>query len=223
MALSNRKNILIALVLIAAVIIVFILNRPESSSTEQSTDDAYTQADTTFVSPQISGIITAVKVRDNQAVSEGMLLATIDDRDFIVGVDSAKARKENAEATIAATKSKIILQDSLIRQAQAALQADIAQLSLAKANHERYRNLAADGSGTRQAAQQAEAQLGVQSAAVEKSQASLQAANQQKVILYDELNQEIAQLNEASATLSDAELKLSYTKIYAPVDGTILQ
>src|SRR5690348_11128220 len=48
----------------------------------ESTDDAYVKADSTIVSPKVSGYIAQVLVSDNQPVKAGQLLAEIDDRDF---------------------------------------------------------------------------------------------------------------------------------------------
>ena len=48
----------------------------------ESTDDAYVKADSTIISPKVSGYIARVLVGDNQPVKAGQLLAEIDDRDF---------------------------------------------------------------------------------------------------------------------------------------------
>src|SRR5690349_12347251 len=58
---------------------------------EISTDDAYVRADNTTISPRISGYVAAVLVGDNERVNAGQLLARVDDRDFRVALDQAKA------------------------------------------------------------------------------------------------------------------------------------
>src|SRR5690606_1449443 len=85
------------------------------------------------------------------------------------------------------------------------------------------RNLAADGSGTVQARQQAEMQASVQQASLEKAQASLLAARQQVDVLKADLERARAALAQAQAVLAAEELKLSYTRITAPMDGTVGQ
>src|SRR3546814_10712961 len=119
-----------------------------SSASTQSTDDAYVQADFTLVAPQVSGVIGKVLVEENQPVKAGDLLAAIDDRDFIVAVDAAKAQVAAAEASVAGHAARVAQQETAIRQAQAAVAVDDAELKLAEANQKRYRNLAADGSGS---------------------------------------------------------------------------
>jgi len=106
---------------------------------------------------------------------------------------------------------------------KAAVAADEAALKLARANQARYRNLASDGAGTVQALQQAEAQLSIQLASRDKNQAGLQAARQQVNILKADLEKATAALAQAQAAQAAAELKLSYTRITAPIGGTIGQ
>ena len=63
---------------------------------EVSTDDAYVKADSTTIAPKISGYIAAVPVGDNEPVKAGQVLARIDDRDFKVALEQAKADVEAA-------------------------------------------------------------------------------------------------------------------------------
>ncbi|WP_439125700.1 MAG: HlyD family secretion protein [Pseudomonas rhizophila] len=223
MALPKKAQIISAVLLVGAIGGVLYFNRPESSASIQSTDDAYVHADFTTVAPQVSGTVETVLVEDNQPVAKGDLLATLDDRDFVAAVNAAKAQLASARAGVASLQAHLIQQDTVIRQAQAAVAADEAALKLAKVNHARYRNLATDGSGTVQAQQQAEAQLSVQLASRDKSQAGLQAARQQVDVLKADLEKAKATLAHAQAALDLARLKLSYTRITAPISGTIGQ
>ncbi|VVM37363.1 putative multidrug resistance protein EmrK [Pseudomonas fluorescens] len=224
MALPKNAKIICAVLLLAVAIGgVLYLDRHESGASLQSTDDAYVHADYTVLAPKVSGTIEEVLVEDNQLVRKGDLLAIIDNRDFVVAIDSANAQVSSARAGIASFEAHLVQQQNAIRQAQAAVAADDAALKLAKANLARYRNLAADGSGTVQARQQAEAQLGIQLAISDKSQAGLQAARQQVAILKADLEKAQAALAHAQAAQATAQLKLSYTRITAPVSGTIGQ
>ncbi|UCV17810.1 HlyD family secretion protein [Ferribacterium limneticum] len=224
MALPKKTKVFIAVTLATLAIgSTLYFNRLESSASTQSTDDAYVQADFTSVAPQISGTVDHVLVEDNQAVKAGDLLATIDDKDFQIAVDSAKAQSAGAQASIASLQAQLVRQESTIQQSQAAVAADEAGLKLAKANQVRYQNLATDGSGSVQALQQAEAQLSIQQASMVKNQAGLLASRQQIDILRADLDKATAALKQAQAAQAAAELKLSYTRITAPVDGVVGQ
>ena len=80
----------------------------------QSTDDAYVETTTVQVAPRVAGQITDVYITDNQRVHEGDLVAKIDDADYIVKVEQAKARYErallnqtNAKANLTAANTNI--------------------------------------------------------------------------------------------------------------------
>jgi membrane fusion protein (multidrug efflux system) len=224
MALPKTAKI-ISIVAIATVAIgsLVYLNRPESNGSVQSTDDAYVRADFTTVAPQISGTVQTVLIEDNQEVAAGDLLATIDDRDFVVAVNATKAQVASAQASIVSLQAHLTRQQTAIRQAQAAVAADDASIKLAQENKVRYRNLSADGAGTVQALQQAEAQLSIQLANRDRDQAGLLAARQQVNILQADLEKAKAALAQAQAAQAAADLKLSYTRITAPIGGVIGQ
>jgi membrane fusion protein (multidrug efflux system) len=222
MTMPKKARIVSAVLLLTAAIAGAVrLNRPESGASTQSTDDAYVQADFTRVAPKVSGTIDDVLVEENQVVSKGQLLATIDDRDFAVAVDTANAKVSGARAAITSLKALLAAQQSVIRQEQAAVDADTAALTLAKANWARYRSLASDGSGTVQAMQQAQAQLGIQVANRKRSMAGLLAARQEIDILQADLAKAAAALAQAQALRAASALRLSYTRITAPINGTI--
>lgn len=224
MSLPKKAKIPVFVALLSVLVVgTYYLNHHESSASTQTTDDAYVEADFTTVAPQVSGNVSRVLIEDNQVVKAGDLLVTIDDRDFVVALEAAKAQVASAEANIASLQAQLVRQDSTIHQAQAIVAADEANLKLAQENQKRYRNLASDGSGTVQALQQAEAQLGTQQASLEKNRAGLLAARQQTDILKADLEKAKAALAQAKAGQEAAELKLSYTRITAPVDGTIGQ
>ncbi|MDR0673659.1 MAG: HlyD family secretion protein [Zoogloeaceae bacterium] len=212
-----------AIAAIALLAAFLILNRPESSASEQGTDDAYVQADFTVIVPQVAGVITRVDVADHQEVAIGAPLIGIDERDLRIAVDNAKARLASAQASIDSLEAQLVRQQSVIVQARAALAASSAQLKLAEANRDRFANLARDGSGTVQAQQEAEAKWDTQRAARERDLAGLRLAEQQTAILRAELEKARAALLSAEAEKAAADLDLSYASIVAPVSGVVAQ
>jgi len=70
-----------------------------------STDDAYVKADNTTVAPKVSGYLHEVLVGDNERVKTGQVLARIDQRDFRVALDQAKADVAAAHAAIASKQA----------------------------------------------------------------------------------------------------------------------
>src|SRR5579871_2384290 len=83
---------------------------------QETTDDAYVQADSTIIAPKVSGYIAEVLVQDNEKVSAGQLLARIDDRDFKAALNQAKADVAAAEASVRNLNAQIELQEPVIQQ-----------------------------------------------------------------------------------------------------------
>ncbi len=187
----------------------------------ESTDDAYVKADSTIVSPKISGYIAEVLVGDNQPVKAGQLLARIDDRDFRTALSQARADVGASEASVRNLDAQISLQQPLIEQGKADVAAAEANLKFAQEEQARYDGLMKTGSGTIQRAQQTDAALREKTAQLQHGKSGLLAAERKVDVLITERAKAVAQLDRARAVEAQAALNLSYTEITAPVDGTV--
>src|SRR5262245_15153317 len=186
-----------------------------------STNDAYVKADNTTIAPKISGYIGEVLVGDNEQVKSGQVLARIDDRDFRVSVDQAKADVEAAKAAIANKRALRTAQRSVIEDARATIAVDQANRTVPLPDDKRYSQLASTGYGSIQNAQQAASRVAAARASVARDTASLESATTQLDVLKAELAQAQATLAHDEALLRQAELNLSYTTIVSPVDGVV--
>jgi membrane fusion protein (multidrug efflux system) len=187
----------------------------------ESTDDAYVKADSTIVSPKVSGYIAEVLVGDNQPVKSGQLLARIDDRDFRTALDQAQADVAGSEAAVRNLDAQIALQQPVIEQGTADVAAADANLKFAQEERARYDDLMKTGSGTIQRAQQTDAALREKIAQLQHGKSGLLAAQRKVEVLTTDRAKAMAQLERARAVAQQAALNLSYTKISAPVDGTV--
>jgi membrane fusion protein (multidrug efflux system) len=187
----------------------------------ESTDDAYVKADYTTVAPKVAGYIKEVLVNDNDTVKAGQVIARIDDRDFQAALSQAKADVKAAEAAITNIDAQVELQKSVIGQAKASIDASNASLVFAKSDAARNARLITSGAGTQSRAEQSQSLMDQASAAVERDQAALVAAQNKVPVLKTQRDQAVAQRDRAAAAASQAELNLSYTNIWAAVDGTV--
>ena len=187
------------------------------------TDDAYVTAHYATVAPRVSGQIATVDVDDNQPVSAGQLLATIDDRDFRAALATAEATLERDKAQLAEADASISRQPAVVDQSQTQNPSAAAQLAFAEANQKRYRNLAATGAGTFQERQQADQQVQQAQSAVDQARASTEAARRQVPVLQAQRAAAEAAVKADQARVNQARLNLSYTRILAPVSGTVGQ
>ena len=187
----------------------------------ETTDDAYVKADSTIIAPKVSGYIADVLVGDNEKVKAGQLLARIDYRDFRTALNQAKADVAASEAAVRNLNAQIELQEPLIQQQAAEVDAAEANLKFAQEERSRYDDLMKSGSGTVQRAQQTDAALRAQTAQLQQGKSGLIAANKKVEVLSTQRAQAVAQLDHARAVEQQAALNLSYTEITAPVDGTV--
>ncbi|ESX19783.1 HlyD family secretion protein [Mesorhizobium sp. LSJC264A00] len=186
-----------------------------------STDDAYVQADMSFVSPKISGYVDQVKVSENQQVKAGDPLLTIDDGDYRIAVAQAEAQI----ATLAKTLDRIDAQtkaaQASLQQAQAQKVADQAAADNAARAQQRAAQLVKTHVGT-------QAQLDDAQTALDQANAALVGADAQIAAAQANIGVFEAQRAESASTLASLRLNrdkaardLSFTVLKAPYDGVV--
>jgi membrane fusion protein (multidrug efflux system) len=186
-----------------------------------STDDAYVKADSTTIAPKVTGYLQYVLVKDNERVVTGQVLARIDDRDFRVALDQAKADVTAAEAAVVSKRAQLDVQQTVIDAARATLDVDEAAQTFSRQENKRYTDLAATGYGSIQNAQNAQARDAGVTATIERDKANLASALKQVELLKAEIAQANAAALRAKALQHQAELNLGYTTITAPIDGVV--
>ncbi len=126
---AKRTGLLAVLLIVLLAIAFFIWSA--MTRADYQTDDAWVAADYTLVAPKVSGYISQVLVRDNQQVKAGDLLATLDDRDYRVALESAEASLQLSQAKLASIAAQREQQQAVIAQNKAAVTASQATLSYA--------------------------------------------------------------------------------------------
>lgn len=187
----------------------------------EKTDDAYVGGDVTVISPRVAGYIAELKVNDNQLVHAGDLLARIDDRDYRAALAKADGAVHAEEAALTNVDAQASLQEALIRQSQAEIDAAAAEEVRTRDDQHRYATLVRTNAVSVEAAQRADASFKSARANSDKAHASLLAARRQLDVIHSQRLQAQAALEQAMATRDLARLDLGYTELRAPVDGYI--
>jgi membrane fusion protein, multidrug efflux system len=185
----------------------------------ESTDDAFVDARTVTVSPQVGGAIVAVPVTDNQFVETGAVLVELDRRDYDAAVAQAKAQVEQAQAAVANATAQIDAQAARIDQARQQVEQAQAALTFAQSESKRAQELLSRGFGTQQQAQQTASTREQNQATLQQEQSNLVAAEKQTAVLEAQRQSAAAQVDQANAQLVQAQANLSRTRITAPVGG----
>ncbi|MDD2309418.1 MAG: HlyD family secretion protein [Desulfuromonadaceae bacterium] len=204
-----------ALIVLLTVIIVggwFGLKWFISSRSNIETDNAFIEARIVPVSSKVSGTVARVLVNDNQLVKRGDLLLEIDERDYRLQIEQAAAGVGIAENETGGEQMKV-------EGARAALQSAKARFDQAVVDQKRAERLYSRDvlpkdqlDRLRTARQVGEAQLKEAEGALKRAQAEAGLATKAG---------SKAKIRQRKAQLNDAELQLSYTKIYAPREGYI--
>ena len=141
-----------------------------------STDDAYVKADTSTIAAKVAGYVTLVPVADNAVVTKGQVLARIDEGDYQNAVDSAEARIETQDATIARIGRQVAAGAAAVDQSKAMLLSAKADATRDAAEFDRADSLMKSTFGTQQKLDQARADRDRAAASVANATASVTAA-----------------------------------------------
>ena len=189
----------------------------------ESTDDAQVDGHINSISARVSGHVIKLNVQDNQPVHAGDVLVEIDDADYKVAYERAKADFADAQAaaeaagvtvpiTSVSTSSQVSATEADVNSARAGIQvakqqfeAAKAQLQEAEANNVkaqndlvRYKQLVDKQEISQQQFDQATAAAKASAAAVEAGRASSDAAQQQVTQAQGRLVQAQANWNNAN-------------------------
>ena len=190
----------------------------------ESTDDAFVSGDVTPLSAHVSGYITEMPVNDFQTVRKGDLIAVIDPSDYQAQFELAQANLAAAQATLANLANQRVVQEALVHQAEATIDASEADVLRYQLEDLRQRNLfKTEIAGTQQLVEQADdnakkaiAQRRLNEAQLDQQKAALAAIDIQQ-------KQLTAQIHAAQAQVALAGDNLRYTRILSPADGLVGQ
>ncbi|MGO9365482.1 MAG: HlyD family secretion protein [Rhodomicrobium sp.] len=189
----------------------------------ETTDDAFIAARQIAIAPKVSGYVTQVPVTDNQHVPAGGVIARIDPRDYRIALEQANAQVAAAQDGIKNYEAQIAVQEAQIGQSKAQVDQAQASLTFAQQQAARYQHLAGTGYGSVQNAQQYTSQLDQQQAALKSAQAAVNVAERQIVALKAQKSSAEANLQQAIAQRDQAQLNLSYTTVTAAEPGRVVQ
>jgi membrane fusion protein (multidrug efflux system) len=186
----------------------------ETGGQSITTENAYVKAEIITISPSVEGRVTEVRVRDNQEVEAGALLFAIDPRPFEIALAAAQADLQNVAQRIKALRAHY-------RQGSNELSAVRERIRYLALVSERQEQLRAKGVGTKVKLEEAEHVL----AMARRRLKVLEEAN--SMVLADlggaldlPLERHALYLR-AAASVDQAALDLSYSKVSAPVAGIL--
>jgi membrane fusion protein (multidrug efflux system) len=224
---KGRSPVLPILLLVALIAIGWGVKNYLYGRSHSTTDNAQVDGSIIPVLAKVGGFVKSIAVVENQPVKAGQVIVELDDSEYAVRLTQSDAE---LSAALAAAGGKGVdgQAAAMIRSAQSQRQVVDAQIQSARAAQAkaaadlaRFKELVAKQIVSKQ-------QLDAAQAAFDQANANLSAAERQANSATAQLsNAEAgskfaqARLAGAKATRENAALQLSYTKITAPLSGTV--
>lgn len=172
-----------------------------------STSDAYLEANSVYVSPQISGQVSKVAVKSYQSVHKGDVLLEIDPSQFRLALANAKA-----QLNLAKTQAVTATADEKTAKAEARDALNVKNFQ--KIDYDRVKSLSKKGLASQQQADDSLYKLKEAIAKYEAAESEINSAQAR-------LQQASAQIQVAQVAIDKAKLDLTYTQVIAPADGVL--
>jgi multidrug resistance efflux pump len=216
----SPTSIIALLAGIAGVLLVLYAWRlPPFKTSVETTDNANIKGYVTILSPQVSGYVVDVPVKDYEMVRQGEVLAKIDDRIYAQKLAQARAALDGQKASLENSRQSELSAKATIASSQAQIDSANASLKRAQLAWDRISNLNDRGIASASESEQAQATLEEAKAALNQAQSALEVSRQSLATII--VNRSLLEANVASAeaTVHLAEIDLQNTSIVAPRDG----
>jgi membrane fusion protein, multidrug efflux system len=220
---KKKKNplrlIIVVIVLIAGGI--FAYTKISYAFTHETTDNAQIETQITPVLPRVAGYVKHIAVNDYDSVKTGELVVELDDDELqaqllqmqadynaaVADITNAKAALNNAVVSLKANKGVIDLNQVKVKQAEE--------------DYNRNQNLFNDQAITKKELNDSHFAFEQANQQFSNSQIDLNTAETRIAILQSTIQKSIALLASKKAQIDQQQLKISYSKVYAPASGKI--
>jgi RND family efflux transporter MFP subunit len=169
------------------------------------------------VVPKISAPVRKFYVNRGDHVSEGQLLASLENRDLAAAAQESKGQYEQAEANYRSTTAATVPEEMI--KAQTDVQSDKQAMDAAQRVYESREKLFKDGALARKLVDDAQVAYVQARSQYETAQEHLTAL--QSVAKQEQIKTAAAQVETAKAHHEGAQAQLSYSEIRSPITGVI--
>ncbi len=216
---SPLRYIIIAAILIAAC--AYGWTKISYAIQHETTDDAQVETQISPVLSRVSGYVKTIDVKDYDSVKAGQLLVEIDDAEL-------QAQLLQMQADYEAAQADILNAQAALKNAHLSLNSNRGNISLssiktqqAQEDYERNQNLYNDQAITKKQLDDSRFILEQAKQQSSNNENELTTAQSRIAILEASLQKAQAALGTKAAAIQQQQLKLSYTKIYAPQSGKL--
>jgi len=237
--MTGRKFAMVIGILFLIALGVYVFTTPSGGDIPLT---GLVDGNTVIVSPQITGRLVDLKVDEGSEVKKGELIAQLDRKELEANLAAAKANvaslqnqvneanhnytwtNDQTGASIEQAKARVTSSHAQLEQAQVALARDKGDLARIQKLFDKGEVSAQDRDHAEAAVKMSQANVDAleQSAMAEAAALNVAQANRKQVdVRQSEISTTLAQLEQARATQAQVATQLSYTDVYAPIDGIV--
>ncbi len=210
----RRRRILAIAIAVAVLAGAYGIKTWIAGDVSRGTDDAYVNGHSVSLTPQVAGVVTAIRADDTDQVKAGDTLVSIDPSDAQIELDAAEAQLAQAVRTVRG-------QYASVERAAADVQVAQTALDRARADLKERQGIANSGAITGEEVRHAQDSVNQAEAvltAAEKARALALTQTQGLTTIDDH-----PAIRAATQRLRAAALAIERTRIVAPVSGMVSQ
>lgn len=221
---AKRKKFPIKQLVIITVLLIggfFGFKKIYFSVTHETTDNAQIETQIIPILPRVSGYVKSISLRDFDSVNKGQLIVELDDAEL-------QAQMIESEADLQQAKTEIVNAQATLQNALSTLAINKGNISLSEVrkkksddDQQRDQKLLADGAISKKQIDDSKFNVEISTQLLDISKIEYAAAQSKIAILKSNVQKAHDVVKVKEARITQILLKMSYTKIYAPVSGKI--
>lgn len=206
---------------LAAIALYFGGKKIVFSFTHETTDNAQIETTIVPVLTRIAGYVQTADVKDFDSVKQNQILVEIDDADLKMQLEEQHADLQQSMADVANAKAQLANAILSLQSNKGAI--DLRQIKQQKVNNDlkRDQSLFQEQAITKKQVEETEFQVATANQELANAKTELATAKNRIEVLKENLNRANALIEMKKTRIKETELKLSYTKIVAPITGKI--
>ena len=189
--------------------------------THETTDNAQVETQLVPVLPRVSGYVKNIGVNDFDSVRAGQMVVELDDAELQSQLAQLEADFQTAEAEVVNAKAALNNAQVSLRVNKGNIDINQVKLEKAEKDYNRDKNLIAESAITQRQLDDSKFNYETTVKQLENSRNDLSAAESRISVLEAGITKAQAALQARKAQIDQQKLKLSYTKITAPMSGKI--
>lgn len=221
---TQKKKSPLRLIIIGLLVVgggIYGVKTISFALTHESTDNAQVETQVSPVLPRVSGYVKNIAVNDYDSVKAGQLLVELDDDELQAQLLQMEADFKTAEADIANAKASLNSTVVSLDVNHGKITLDNVKVQQAEEDYNRNIKLYADQAITKKQLDDSRFAYEQAKQQVSNSHSDLGSAESRIAVLKAGIQKAEAGLQAKKAAIEQQKLKISYTKIYAPMAGKI--